>query len=73
MFTLNCIINQWWMDPRLSYFNFFIEEKNRTYSPFDPLELTHKISSIKLPNQYNIWVPSTYVVNGSPTSKFWLI
>lgn len=51
MFTLQCILNQWWLDARLSYWKFFVEEKNRTFLPFDPLELANKLASIKVPNE----------------------
>lgn len=54
MFTMQCILNQWWLDARLSYWKFFVEEKNRTFLPFDPLELANKLASIKVPNEVAI-------------------
>lgn len=69
MFTLQCVLNQWWIDSRLSYWNYFVEKKNQTYLPFDLLELTHKLATIKLPSHFQIWLPDTFILNGRPTSK----
>ena len=37
--------------------------------PFDLLELTHKLQSIKLPNRFELWKPDTFILNGGEQEK----